>query len=105
MKNPSQIPLDAEEEELLRAIDQDLLQPREPTDEERAIFVDAAQTTLKKNQRINIRLSDHDLLGLKRRAAELGLPYQTLISGLIHQFVEGSLVMPATARPKDRFER
>lgn len=33
----------------------------------------------------------HDLLGVKRRAAELGLPYQSLVSSLIHQFVEGEL--------------
>lgn len=97
MKNLSQTPLDEDEAELLRAIEGDLLRPRALTESERSRYVEAAQQTLKKNQRINIRLSDHDLLGVKRRAAELGLPYQTLISGLIHQFVEGDLVAPTTA--------
>jgi predicted DNA binding CopG/RHH family protein len=93
MKSKNFIPLDDEEAELHRAIEENLLSPRELTDEERDLYADAAQTTLKKNQRINIRLSEHDLIGVKSRAAELGLPYQSLISGLIHQFVEGSLVV------------
>ncbi len=101
MKNLSQTPLDEEEAELLRAIEGDLLRPRAPTESERARYVEAAQQTLKKNQRINIRLSDHDLLGVKRRAAELGLPYQTLISGLIHQFIEGDLVTRTMANKSE----
>jgi len=52
----------------------------------------AAENTLRKDRRINIRLSDHDLAGIQRVAASKGLPYQSLISGLIHQFVEGDLI-------------
>ena len=52
----------------------------------------AAETTFKKDRRINIRLSEHDMLGIQRVAATKGLPYQSLISGLIHQYIEGDLV-------------
>ncbi len=52
----------------------------------------AAENTFKKDRRINIRLSDHDMVGIQRVAAAKGVPYQSLISGLIHQFVEGDLV-------------
>lgn len=55
----------------------------------------AAENTFKKDRRINIRLSDHDMVGIQRVAAEKGVPYQSLISGLIHQFVEGDLVEKA----------
>lgn len=51
----------------------------------------ASVNTFKKDKRINIRLSDHDLAGIQRVAAAKGVPYQSLISGLIHQFVEGDL--------------
>ena len=47
--------------------------------------------TLKKDQRINIRLSSNDLEALKTSAVELGLPYQTLVSSVLHQYVAGSL--------------
>lgn len=52
----------------------------------------AADNAFKKNRRINVRLSEHDMVGIQRVAAVKGVPYQSLISGLIHQFIEGDLV-------------
>lgn len=51
----------------------------------------AAEVTLKKDKRINIRISSRDLLALQRRAAKEGLPYQTLVSSILHKYVSGSL--------------
>jgi hypothetical protein len=51
----------------------------------------AARATLK-DHRLNIRLAGPVLDGLKTRAAEEGLPYQTLISSVLHKFVSGRLV-------------
>lgn len=51
----------------------------------------AARATLRKNRRINIRLSDRDVIGLQAKAAEEGLPYQTLISSVLHKFLTGAL--------------
>lgn len=42
-----------------------------------------------KDRRISIRLYDHDFKGIQKKA--MGIPYQTLISGLIHRYVEGEL--------------
>ena len=58
-------------------------------------FATAADNTFRKDRRINIRLSEHDMVGIQRVAASKGVPYQTLISGLIHPFVEGDLVQKA----------
>ena len=55
----------------------------------------AAENTFKKDRRINIRLTAHDMAGIQRVAATKGVPYQSLISGLIHQFVEGDLTEKA----------
>lgn len=52
----------------------------------------AADNTFRKDRRINIRLSERDMVGIQRVAAAKGVPYQSLISGLIHQYVEGDLV-------------
>ena len=57
----------------------------------------AADNTFKKDRRINIRLSEHDIVGIQKVAANRGIPYQSLISGLIHQFLEGDLVEKATS--------
>ncbi len=49
----------------------------------------AAANTLRKNARINIRLSEVDLMRLKQRAAFEGIPYQTLISSILHKYAAG----------------
>jgi len=51
----------------------------------------AAANYSKKDARINIRISDADLNGLKIKAAEEGMPYQTLIASVLHKFVSGRL--------------
>lgn len=48
--------------------------------------------TLKKNRRVNIRISERDMVELKKRAIEEGLPYQTLISSILHKYINGRLV-------------
>lgn len=95
--NPRTGRLSPEEKEIVDAIEHDDLVLHDPTPALLASFATAAENTLRKNQRINIRLSDHDLAGIQRKAAEQGVPYQSLISALIHQFVEGQ-IMPRTDR-------
>ena len=51
----------------------------------------AARATVK-DRRLNIRLSAPVLESLRARAAEEGLPYQTLIASVLHKFVTGRLV-------------
>lgn len=46
----------------------------------------AAVDVLKKVNRINIRLSTQDLERIKEKAAEAGIPYQTLIGAILHQY-------------------
>jgi predicted DNA binding CopG/RHH family protein len=48
---------------------------------------------MKKDRRVNIRLSSHDLEAIQRLAVEEGLPYQTLLSSIIHHYATGRLVM------------
>ena len=46
-----------------------------------------AHETLKKDKRLNIRLSSHDLEGIQRMAIREGIPYQTLIASILHKYV------------------
>jgi predicted DNA binding CopG/RHH family protein len=64
----------------------------------------AAETTLLKNKRVNIRISSRDLEGLQARAAEEGVPYQTLMASVLHKFVSGRLV-ETQRRPTTRSSR
>ena len=50
-----------------------------------------AEETFKKDKRINIRISSRDLESIQRRALEEGIPYQTLVSSILHKYVSGGL--------------
>ena len=58
---------------------------------ERARFSRYAKATFRKDRRLNIRLSSKDLEAIQKRALEEGLPYQTLISSLLHKYAMGRL--------------
>ena len=51
-----------------------------------------AKATITKDQRMNIRMAKKDLDALKVKALEEGIPYQTLVSSIIHKFLSGRLV-------------
>lgn len=51
----------------------------------------AAKLTFKKDKRINIRISNRDLVTIQSRATEEGIPYQTYVSSIIHKYISGSL--------------
>ena len=64
-------------------------------------YASNAAATLIKDKRINIRLSSRDLEDVQTRAAEEGMPYQTLIASVLHKYVSGRLV-EAPLRPTTR---
>ena len=51
-----------------------------------------AKNSLKKDERINIRLASKDLMGIQKKAMQEGLPYQTLISSILHKYVTDQLI-------------
>jgi len=60
--------------------------------DEIARYAATAAATLSKDKRINIRLSSRDLEDVQMRAAEEGMPYQTLIASVLHKYVSGRLI-------------
>lgn len=58
-------------------------------EEQRAFWQQVARDTLDgERQRISISIPKRDLAKLKTRAAEEGMPYQTLINSILHKYVE-----------------
>ena len=80
--------LDKEEHDILTAYDEGRLELSSPTSQERKTIQSMAEKTFRKDRRVTIRLYDHDLKGVQKKAMEKGMPYQTLISAMIHQYVE-----------------
>ena len=54
-------------------------------------YVEHARQALRKNRRINIRLSQYDLEALQGKAIQEGMPYQTLVTSVLHKYVTGQL--------------
>ena len=82
-------PLDREEKELIAEIDRGEWRPvsEEKREELLGVSKTAGKNTRNKTERMNIRLSEADVLRLKSKAMEKGIPYQTLITELIHEYV------------------
>jgi len=81
---------DDEERNLITAYERGEFRPMEDQHTAKQAAVQAARRYLRKDARVNIRLSSADLEMLKRRAAEEGLPYQTLIASVLHKYVSRS---------------
>ncbi len=93
MKNPMKDPkLDAEEKEYLESYERGEWKSIENFEEDKEMLRQAAENTLRKEKRINIRLSAKDLFDIQTAAAEEGMPYQTLISSIIHKYAAGALI-------------
>jgi predicted DNA binding CopG/RHH family protein len=83
---------DREEKDILDAYESGSLKLSTPSKKEIESIKAAAKNTFKKDKRITIRLYDHDYKGIQKKAMEMGIPYQTLISGIVHRYIEGELV-------------
>ena len=86
--------LDADEKELLGSVergDWKSAKSAKGGKRERVRYSRYAKATFRKDRRLNIRLSSKDLEAIQKRALAEGLPYQTLISSLLHKYASGRL--------------
>jgi len=88
-------PIDQEEKGLMESIERDEWHPVKNIVQEKKKAIAAARNTLRKDKRINLRLTQKDYHQMQIKAIEEGIPYQTLISSIVHKYLNGSL----TPRP------
>ncbi len=84
------VKLSKEEKQLLKAVEAGKFESV-LTKKRRAELVAAAKDTVRKDKRINIRISNRDLKAVQLKASKEGIPYQTLVSSIIHKYISGSL--------------
>ena len=84
--------LDSEEQEIVEAFEKGELKRAKNATQEMKQHKAVAEATFKKDACINIRLSSRDLRSLQVRALQEGIPYQTLVSSILHKYVDGQLV-------------
>ena len=81
-----------EEKELIKSIDNNEWKPSKHSQEIKKQLISAAHKTMLKDKRMNIRIAKRDLDSLKIKALEEGMPYQTLVSSVLHKYVTGQLI-------------
>lgn len=84
--------LDQKEKELLESVERRKWRTVRGVRSEARRYQKYAEATSKKDRRVNIRISRKDLEAIQKRALEEGIPYQTLISSLLHKYVSGRLI-------------
>jgi predicted DNA binding CopG/RHH family protein len=88
--------LTKEEKEILDSFERGEWVPVSDLSKRRKELAEYARNTLRKDKRLNIRISERDLIELQRKAVKEGLPYQTYVSSIIHKFINGTLVEGTT---------
>ncbi|HDP34982.1 MAG TPA: antitoxin [Candidatus Hydrogenedentes bacterium] len=81
--------LTTEEQAILAAVETGEWRSVQKLKEETAAYRTAAKAAQHKDKRVNIRMTESDLVRFKRKAAEEGLPYQTLMSSVLHKYING----------------
>ena len=84
--------LDEEEKDILESYERGEWMPVKNPKAEIKKLRQYAKNTLQKDKRINIRMSSKDLDQVQVIAVQEGIPYQTLISSIIHKYVAGYLI-------------
>ena len=80
--------LDQEEQEILDTFNRgEWVSKNENLDK----YKDAAKQTFAKSHRINFRVSEKDFRGIQVKARQEGMPYQTLVSSVLHKYLSGQL--------------
>lgn len=83
---------DEEEKDILESYERGEWRPLKNPKREIKKLREYARNTLQKDKRINIRMSSKDLNQVQVIAAREGIPYQTMISSIIHKYVSGYLI-------------
>ncbi|HMO78897.1 MAG TPA: antitoxin [Candidatus Paceibacterota bacterium] len=77
--------LTKEEKDILKSYENGEFESVSNLSREKNKYTTIAKNTFKKNKSITIRLAERDILKVKSKAAEEGIPYQTLITSIIHK--------------------
>ncbi len=81
--------LDKEEKEILDSYENNEWISVKNIESEKKRFKEYAKATIRKDKRVNIRITNRDLTELQKKAIEEGLPYQTFIASILHKYING----------------
>ena len=85
------IKLDTYEKQILEDFENGEFQPIPNEKEEMKRYQSYFKAMPKKNKRISIRVTEQDLIEIQKKAVETGVPYQTLVAAILHQYAKNKM--------------
>ena len=79
------------EQQVLEAFEKGEFTVLDQAEDKKERYQSYAHATAAKNKSISLRISERDLQQRKTKSLEVGIPYQTLLNALIHQFNTGKI--------------
>ena len=83
--------LDREEQEIYDSLERGEWKDVANVEEEKKRYISIFRQATKKDRRVSLRVNNQDLYKIQNRARESGLPYQTLINAILHQYAKGRI--------------
>ena len=83
--------MSVEERDILERFERGELRSAPGAERELKAASQAARDTFNKTKRVNLRVTERDFNLAHARAREEGIPYQTLLSSVIHKYLSGRL--------------
>ena len=83
--------LNKEEKDILESLENGEWKSVSDLREKKSLFKKAAKATSAKTRRITLRMTEQDYEMAQVKALQVGIPYQTLISSVIHRYLTGQI--------------
>ncbi len=83
--------ISAEEKAIIDYVESDLSSSVDNVESEKKRYAKIALTQMNKKKAVSIRLLESDIERIKAKSVNQGMPYQTLITSLIHQYATGKI--------------
>lgn len=87
--------ISAEEKAIIEYVESDRASSVDNVENEKIRYAQIARNQMSKKKAISIRLLESDIERIKAKSVSQGMPYQTLISSLIHQYANGKIKLDA----------
>lgn len=84
--------LTGEEKEILDSVEKGEWKRIPNFEKESARYEEVARATMRKDKRVNIRMTERDFVHFQKTAMHEGLPYQTFIASILHKYINGRLI-------------
>ena len=85
--------LSAEEKAIIEYVEGNNASSVDNVDTEKSRYTQIARSQISKKKTISIQLLESDIERIKAKSVSQGLPYQMLISSLVHQYATGKITI------------